>query len=484
MSTDTPTTPEEETEVDEGHKMDLKVDIQDVGPCLKHVKVEVSREDIDFFRDQALGELGDTAQVPGFRVGMVPRKLLERRFKDEVSDQVRQKVLVISLEQLAEDNDLDPINEPNLDVESMVIPEEGPFEYEFEVEVRPDFELPDYSGLKIERPTRETSDEDVAAYKSRFLAQYGERKSTGGAVESGDYITANVKMTWKDGTLAEWNDLTVCVKPTLRFQDAELDGFDELITGAKVGDEKTAELKVSMEASNIEMRGEAITATIEVTDVKRLELPEMNKEFFDRIQIEDEEELDSQIRDTLERQVTYEQRQSTREQVMEKITESAKWELPESLVLRQTDNAMRREILEMQQAGFTSDKIQARENEMRQKAVSTTRQALKEHFVLDRIAENEDIEVLPMDIDTEIMMMSFQSGESPRRVRARLQKSGMIENLEAQIRERKAVDVILQKAEFTDVPMDAPEESTVEALPLAVCGTSTTSATPAPAEDA
>lgn len=476
MSTDTPTTPDEETEVDEGHKMALTVDIKDVGPCLKHVKVVVSREDIDFFRDQALGELGDTAQVPGFRVGMVPRKLLERRFKDEVSDQVKQKVLVISLEQLAEDNDLDPINEPNLDVESMIIPEEGPFEYEFEVEVRPDFELPDYAGLKIERATRETTDEDVAAYKTRFLGQYGERKSTGAVAEADDYITASVNMTWKGDTLAEWDELTVCVKPTVRFQDAELEDFDKLMTGAAAGDKKTADLKVSMEASNIEMRGETVTATFEVTDVKRLEIPELDKEFFDRLQIEDEAELDSQIRDTLERQVTYEQRQSTREQVMEKITESAKWELPESLVLRQTDNAMRREILEMQQAGFTSDKIQARENEMRQKAVSTTRQALKEHFVLDRIAETEDIEVLPVDIDTEIMMMSFQSGESPRRVRARLQKSGMIENLEAQIRERKAVDVILQKAVFTDVPMPAPEESTVEALPLAVCGMSTTSA--------
>ena len=482
MSTDTPTTPDEAAETEDGHKMSLSVNIEDVGPCLKHVKVVVPRVDIDYFRNEALGELGDSAQVPGFRVGNVPRKLLERRFKDEISDQVKQKVLVISLEQLAEENDLDPINEPNLDVETMIIPEDGDFEYEFEVEVRPDFDLPDYSGLKIERPVRETSDEDVEAYKRRFLAQYGERKSTGGAVEAEDYITADVTMTWKDGTLAEWDDLTVCVKPIVRFQDAELDGFDKLMAGAKAGDEKTAELKVSMEAENIEMRGEAVTATIQVKDVKRLETPELNKEFFERIQIEDVEELDSQIRDTLERQVTYEQRQSTREQVMEKITESASWELPESLVLRQTENAMRREILEMQQAGFTKAQIQARENEMRQQAVSTTRQALKEHFVLDKIAEKEEIEVLPMDIDTEIMMMSFQSGESPRRVRARLQKSGMIENLEAQIRERKAVDVILQQADFTDVPMDAPEESTVEALPLAVCGISNTTTAPAPAE--
>ncbi len=143
--------------------------------------------------------------------------------------------------------------------------------------------------------------------------------------------------------------------------------------------------------------------------------------------------------------MTYEQRQAVREQVLEKITESATWDLPEQLVRRQVENALRRTILEMQQAGFTTREIQARENKLRQNAVSSTRQALKEHFILDKIAEKESIEVVPADIETEIRLMAVQRGESPRRVRARLEKTGMIENLEAQIRERKAVDIILDR---------------------------------------
>src|SRR5690606_25317846 len=103
--------------------------------------------------------------------------------------------------------------------------------------------------------------------------------------------------------------------------------------------------------------------------------------------------------------------------------------------------------------------------------VSTTRQALKEHFVLDEIAEREGIEVTPQDMDTEIRLMAIQSGESPRRVRARLQKTGMIENLEAQIRERKAVDAILGRAVYEDVEMESPVESRVEAVAHSVCGT-------------
>lgn len=176
----------------------------------------------------------------------------------------------------------------------------------------------------------------------------------------------------------------------------------------------------------------------------------------------------------LERQLTYEQRQSARSQVLDKITESADWDLPEELVLRQTENALRREVLEMQQAGFTSSQIRARENEIRQRAVSTTRQALKEHFVLDRIATQEDIQVSSSDIDVEIQMMAMQSGESPRRVRARLIKSGMIENLEAQIRERMAVDFILEKAEFVDIESEqADEGDRICSIPIAICITDT-----------
>ena len=139
----------------------------------------------------------------------------------------------------------------------------------------------------------------------------------------------------------------------------------------------------------------------------------------------------------------------------------------------------------MQQAGFTSQQILARENELRQKSVSSTRQALKEHFVLDRIATQEKIEVTPIDIESEINMMAVQRGESPRRVRARLQKSGVIENLEAQIRERKAVDFILRSSTFEDVPAPSASESDdVQALSMSVCGMSSVVVEPTADDDA
>jgi len=470
-------------EPEEEFKLSLEVNITDVGPCKKHVSVKVPRADLDHFHDKASGELVSTADVPGFRIGHVPKQLIEKRFKSELADQVRQNVLMGSLEQLAQDNDLDPINEPEIDVENLKIPEEGDFEFEFDVEVRPEFDLPSYDGIKIEKPVAKTTDEDVDNYLERFLSQYGQLVPHEGAAEADDYLSLSIKFEHDGKQLHSIESVTARLKPTLRFQDAELDGFDKLFIGASAEDTKEAELTISKEAETLEMRNEKVTATFTLNDVKRLELPELDTEFLERIGVESEEGLRTEVKSILERQATYEQRQSARKQVLEAITEAADWDLPEDMVLKQVENALRREVLEMQQAGFTQQDIQARENELRQRAVTTTEQALKEHFVLDKVATEEDIEVLPHDIEGEIQMMAQQRGENPRRVRARMQKSGMIENLEAQIRERKAIDFILEKAVFEEVESKPAEESNVEAIAESVCGQIATSSVSAAADE-
>ena len=461
----------EQEDVDAGEfRMSLTVAIDEVGPCKKHVRVTVPQTDIEHYYGQAVGEMIDTADVPGFRQGRAPRKLVERRFREELMGQVKQKILVESLEQVAEDNDLDPINEPDLDVDSIELLDDADHEYEFDEEVRPEFSLPAYDGLKVDRPVRDVTDADVAAYQSRFLSQYGELLTMDRSAEAGDYLSVNAEFTAGDQSLNKASDLVTELKPILRFQDAELSGYDELMQGAGSGDTRETDVTISQESENVAMRGETVHAKFEVQEVKQLQLPELNRDFLQRIGYETEEDLQEDIRAMLERQVTFEQRQSARTQVIEQITESANWDLPEQLVSRQTENALRREILEMQQAGFTTHEIQSRENEIRQQAITKTRQALKEHFVLDKVATTEDIDVTPTDIEAEIQLMATQAGESPRRVRARLIKSGMIDNLEAQIRERKAVDVILERAEYVEVPMDAPIEDQVHAVQLAICG--------------
>jgi trigger factor len=452
-------------------RLSLTVDIADVGPCRKKIRVVVPEADIIGLRDTAVGDFTGQAEVPGFRKGRVPRGLVETKFRRELGDELKQRVLVQSLEQLTMENNLDPIDEPDMDVESLDIPEHGDFEYSFEVEVRPDIDLPDFTTVTLKQATQEITDEDVQKYIDRMLQDYGEKQDSDGAAKAGDIVSASVSFQYKDATIQEISGLSLRIQPELQFNDGEIKEFDKLMDGAVAGDTREVDVVISAEAQHIPMRGETVNAVFTVDEVKTFVPAQLDSALLDRIGAESEEKLREEVQQILERQVTYRQRQSAREQLLELITESSDWDLPEELVMKQVENALHREILEMQQAGYSDREIQARENELRQTSVSMTRQAMKEHFVLDKIATVEKVVVTNQDIEMEIMTMSFQSGETPRRLRARLVKTGVMENLEAQIRERKAVDIALERAQYEEVPLDEElvADLNIEAVDQAIC---------------
>ena len=464
------------TEADDqnGSRLNLNFEISDVGPCRRHVVVTVPEADIAAIRGEAIDELSEKAEVPGFRIGRAPRPLLEKRFREEIAGDVKQKVLLQSLEQLSDDGNIDPITQPEINVESLDIPESGDFRFEFDVEVRPEFDLPDYTSLTIERPAGDVTEEEFQAFRNQFLASHAERRPVDREAQRGDFVVCGVTFRHNGKEIRSAESLSLQLQPELRFQDSVLKGFDELLAGARPGESRTVGLTVSLQSPVVEMRGETVEAEFTVKDVQEQILPTLDREFLDRLDCENEEEFDERLRDALHRQIEYQQRQKTRQQLLEKITESADWDLPESLVQQQTENALRREILEMSQAGFPQEHILARENEIRQNAIDNTRQALKEHFILDRIAAAEGIDCTPNDIEEELLMMAFQTGESLRRIRARMVKSGMMDNLEAQLRERKAIDFLLEKVSFKDVPREPFVENDVATAPIAICGNITT----------
>src|SRR4029077_5685075 len=169
------------------------------------------------------------------------------------------------------------------------------------------------------------------------------------------------------------------------------------------------------------------------------------------------------IKEDLQRQLEYQQQQQARRQVTAALTESADWQLPPELLRRQSRRELERAVLELQRNGFSDAEIQAHENDLRQNSAAETARSLKEHFILERIAEDQEFEASPEDYQAEIALIAAQSGESVRRVRARLEKGDMMDALRNQIIERKIIDLVLSRAKFKDVPYK-PEGTETEAM--------------------
>ncbi len=467
LTDDTLTDNEPEVEDD---RLNLEVNVESPSACERHVTVTVAREDIDRYLDNAYNDLMPTANVPGFRIGRAPRKLVESQFKKDVGEQIKGSLLMDSLGQISDEQDFTAIGEPDVNVDSLEIPQEGPMTFEFNIEVRPDFEMPQWKGLKLKRAVRDFTDEDVDQQLEKMLTRFGQLVPHEGPAAVGDYLTVNMVSSLDDKQLASAQELVMRIRPTLSFPDGQLEGFDKLIDGAKADDKRSAKVELTDDAPNEEVRGKTVDIEFEVLEVKKLKLPELTEDFLKEMgDFETEEKLREAIQANLQRQLEYEQQQQIRGQITASLTEAADWELPQGLLKRQSARELERSVMELRRAGFSEEEIRARENLLQQNSAASTEKGLKEHFILERIAEEANIEAEEGDFQKEIFLIAAQSGESPRRVRAQIEKRGMMDVLQNQIIERKVLELVQGEAKFKDEPF-VPEPMDVEAVHLAAGG--------------
>jgi trigger factor len=441
-------------------KLRQDVEVRDTGPCRKHIKVTVNREDIDGRMGEHFSKLVAESNVTGFRPGKAPRRLIEKRFHKEVADQVKNEVLMASLEQLGEDHDIAPLSPPNIDPAKIDVPAQGPMVYEFEVEVRPQFDLPQYRGLKLKRPVKNYTDEDVAETRRRLLAPRGQVvPKENGVAEMGDIIVADMTVKAGDQVVGSLKEERFTLEKQLAFKDGLAKHFAAKLKGAKAGDTRLVDVELSPQAAG-GLGGRTVQATFDVKDVKTVRLPELTPEFLEsNFGLDSVGKLDEAIRVHLQRNLEHIQRRSARLQVLEQISAASTWELPQDLVMRQARKSLARRVMEMRADGLSDQEIAQQTRLLEQNLIENTKLILKEHFVLQKIAEVEKIDVTEDDINDEIERIAAQVGESPRKVRARLEKEENLDTLAAEMIERKALDLVLDTAEYEDVPLDKEEES-------------------------
>jgi trigger factor len=379
-------------------------------------------------------------------------------------------LLLDCLEQISSEQHFTAISEPEFDLEAVEVPKEGPMTFEFTIEVRPEFDLPKWKGLKLNRPVRKFSDADIDQQLEQMLSRYGQLVPHEGAADEGDYLSVNITANSDGRQVAEEPEAIVRIRPTLSFRDAKLEGFAKLMKGAKAGDRRKAEVTLTQDAPNVELRGKKVSLEFEVLEVKKLKLPELTPEFLQELgSFDSEDALREAIRMNLQRQLEYQQQRNARTQISSLLTKSADWELPPGLLERQAARELERAVMELRRSGFSEAEIRARENQLRQNSAATTAIALKEHFILERIAEEEKLDVDDGDYDKEIFLIAAQSGETPRRVRAQLEKRGLMDVLRNQIIERKVLELVQSEAKFKDEPYE-PSSSDVEAIAVAAGG--------------
>jgi trigger factor len=441
-ATETESEPTQAQDAKQPLQIDVKVDV--TSTCVRHVVVSIPRAEVERYRTEAFNDVAPKAELPGFRAGKAPRKLVESRFKEQVAEQVKSSLVMDSLQQITEGDYFSAISEPDFDYEAVELPSEGDFKYEFTIEVRPDFETPKWEGLSLERPTFELTDKHVDEHLARTLKRYMTGDAVDGAAQMGDVVTLNATFSFDGKQCGEFEEETVTVAKKLKLGDAVIENFGELIVGKSEGESFTATFNLSEDAAIVDMRGKEVEAEFSIHEIKRIEVEEIGPAMLDKLGFDTVDELRDFVRTELGRQFEYHQQQALRKQIVDVLTKDANWDMPESLVRRQTNRELQRMLLELQRSGFNQQQINSYLNAARLNARDSTIRALREHFVLEKIAEDLKVEPTAEDYDNEIGLIAEQNDTSPRRIRAKLEKSGQMDAIRNQIIERQVIERIVE----------------------------------------
>ncbi|MEN0021087.1 MAG: trigger factor [Planctomycetota bacterium] len=432
------------------------ITVTDAGPCAKKVAIEVSADDIEAHLGESLDTLAVEAEIPGFRKGRAPKRLVEKRFGDAVRSEAKNQIVSQAYAKAVEDNELKVVGEPIADQLADLELEDGkPLAFEVEVEVMPEFDLPELEGIKVAKPLVTVEDEQVDKELDRLCLTEGDLEERD-ASEANDYLTGRAVMKGSDGTVHYDIDGAVVQVP----EDAS-----GMILGVLVDDlakqlgkpkpSETAEIKTKgPEQHEIEaVRGDDVVITFEVQRVDRI-VPIEAATLSERLGFPNVDELKDRIRSQLFDQLSVRQQVAMRQQLAKHLRESVEFDLPERLTTSQAERGLQRRRLELMYRGIREEQIEQRVAELRNASQEAAAAELKLFFILARVAEEMDVGVTEGDVNSRILQLARSRNQRPEQLRQQLIQSNQIGQVVQQIREHKALDALLAKAEVEEISLD------------------------------
>ena len=453
-------------------KIDVK--LEDVGPLRKKVTVSVPREFVTERLDEQYGELRRDANVPGFRKGRAPRRLLEKRFGGEVGDTLVQQLVSSGLPgRRGEDrpqgdrrpHGLDPrggkegqtLVDVQKALESIDLPAEGNLEFSCEVEIRPDFEMPELENIPLEKPTVAVEDADVDRQVERLRGLRGHYHPVVDAgVEPDDMIMADIHMTSGGVEIKQEENVRLAARPQT-LDGVAIDNLGDALKGAKVGDVRKVSGEIPDEYVKEEYRGKQADFEIKVRDIQRLHLPEMNDEFVKSIGFESQQELRDYVKADLESRLSEQLTQAMRGQVMKYLLDNTKIDVPERLSERQSARVLVRRMLDAYRQGLPPAEVDKHLDELKTGARQDTMRDLKLFFIMEKLAEqNEEIEISESEINTVIAGIAQRQGRRFDRVRDELARENGLVNIYMQLRDEKLLDQLITTARISEAKPGEP----------------------------
>ena len=413
----------------------MKTAVEKLNPTLAKIEVEVPFAEFKPYLDRTYKNLSGQISVPGFRKGKLPKQLIEQRAGfDYIVEASLNDALNDYYAQALGENELSPLAQPELDVQSQPSTEnrEADVKLTITVTVRPEIELPNYEGLEVEVDEVEVTAEDEVQALDALRERFGTLKTVERPAADEDFVTIDIAAEIDGEQVDAANDLSYQIG-----SGTMLDGIDEALTGLSAGEDATFETKLS----GGEHAGEQATIKVKLSAVKERELPAANDEFA---QLASEFDTIDELKEDIKKQVAEakvaEQGTQARDKVLAKLVELVEIPVPEKVIEDQLEQHFNNPNAE---AGHDTEEHRAEVRE-------NTETAFKNEMVLDAVADKEEVTVDQAEMINYIITMSSQYGMDPNQFAQMLDGSGQAGALVGEVRRSKALAAVLKTAVVKD----------------------------------
>ena len=390
--------------------------------------------------------------IPGFRKGKAPRKIIETNygkgvFYSDAIDILFPEVYPQAIDELK----IDPIDMPSIDIEE--ISKDNGLVILVDVEVKPTFELGQYKGVEVEK-VEETVNEDVVNAKLEEMREKNSRLvSVEREIENGD--TANIDFEGFDGEVAfeggkgENYNLVI-------GSGSFIPGFEEQLVGKKAGEEVEVNVTFPEEYHAENLAGKPVVFKVKVNDVKVKELPELNDEFAaDTTEFNTLEELTADVRAKVEADAKEAAKNELRNRVIEKVVENTEVEVPEAMVKNEIENQLMELNYQLQYQGFGMEQFLQMTGktmeQFREEFVANRREEavknVKTSLVIEAIAKAEGVEVSEEEVNAEVEKMAAAYNMTAEQVKEALRPTDL-KDMEVQLKISKNIDLLVDSAKI------------------------------------
>jgi trigger factor len=429
----------------------MKPTVENVSKLERKMSFQIPPEDVAKAFEKTYLEIQKNVEIKGFRKGKVPMTKVKELYGDRAQSDVIQSLVEESFFKALDEANLDPINQPQLDMKPL---EEGkPFNFSLTFEVHPEVELKKYEGLDVQKEKLDLDHshvdktlENIRKNQAQTVPVLEDRSAKKGDIAVIDF-EGFVDGAPLEGGKGENHPLEL-------GSNSFIEGFEEAIEGMKVGGSQTIKLKFPETYHVPAIAGKPVEFKVSLKELKKQELPEMNTEFLEKVGFKTLEDLkDAILKDytaTEEKRI----KEDFKNRLLKELTLANPMEVPKTLLERQKEVLKQDMHQRMGQMGMNEEQFKEYVSKWDKDFTDTATFIVQSSYIVNKIAEKEKLNATPEDVNQKIQTYIVQTGIEEARINEIYNKPENRKRLMNSITEEKVIDFLTAKAKVSEVPKD------------------------------